>query len=312
MRTIKSLGGVLLDAIRCWQDDNVPRLAAALSYYTIFSLAPLLIIAIAIAGAFLERQELRQQILLTAHRYVGAQGTQFVQTVLDNMTEPRVSTVAGGVSLLILLFGASNVFAQLKGALNTIMNVVPKPELGITSFIRDRIFALFMVIVVGIILLIAVIVTTTISVISENPLVALPGGNHIWLLLNTLASWIIFTVAFSILYKWVPDVKVAWRDVVFGASVGALLFIVAQFLITFYLSRFGLRSVYGAAGSTIVILLWVYVSAQIIFFGAEFTQAFANRVGSGIEPADNAILVIEVRRDELDKHTSDGISDLQL
>lgn len=312
MRTLKSLGEVLLDAVRCWQDDNVPRLAAALSYYTIFSLTPLLIIAIAIAGTFLERQELRQQILLTAHRYVGAQGAQFVQAVLDNMTEPRVSTFAGGVSLLILLFGASNVFAQLKGALNTIMNVVPKPELGITSFIRDRIFALFMVIVVGIILLVAVIVTTTISVISENPLVALPGGNQIWLLLNTLASWIIFTALFATLYKWVPDVKVAWRDVVIGAGVGALLFIVGQFLITFYLRRFGLRSVYGAAGSTIVILLWVYVAAQIIFFGAEFTQAFANRVGSGVKPADNAVPVIEVRRDELEKHTSDGLSDLEV
>lgn len=312
MQVLKELGGVLLDTVRSYQDDNVPRLAAALSYYTLFSLTPLLVIAMAIAGSFLEQQELQQQILLAAQRYVGAQGALFVQTVLDNMTEPRVSTLAGSISIVILLFGASNVFAQLKSALNTIMDVAPKPELGIMSFIRDRILALLMVFSVGIVLLVAVITSTTISVLSDNPLVALPGGNQIWGTLNVFISWITFTCVFAVLYKWIPDVKVTWRDVLIGAGVGALLFIVGQYLITIYVGRVGARSIYGAAGSSIVVLLWVYLSAQIIFFGAEFTQAFANRIGSGVTPTDNAVPVIEVRRDQLEEHAPDALSDLEV
>lgn len=312
MQPLKQLWGVLIDSVSNWQDDNVPRLAAALSYYTLFSLTPLLIIAMSIAGSFLEQQELRQQIVVTTQRYVGAQGAQFVQSILENMREPRVSTLAGIISLAILLFGASNVFAQLKSALNTIMDVAPKPELGIVSFIRDRVIALLMVLSVGITLLVAVVASTTISFLSDNPFVALPGGNQIWGTLNTLFSWVVFTLVFAAIYKLIPDVKLAWRDALIGAGVGALLFIVGQYLITFYLGRIGARSVYGAAGSTIAVLLWVYLSAQIIFFGAEFTQAFANRIGSGVMPADNAVPVVEVRRDQGAEHDGESVSDLEV
>lgn len=298
MRLLRQVWTLIREVARHWQSDDVPRLAAALAYYTLFSLTPLLVIVMAIAGPFLGRESARAQILGAAQRYMGPRGALAVQEALANISQPGAGTLAGLVGLLVLFYGASNVFAHLKGALNAIMGVAPRPELGIRAFVRDRLIALAMVLAVGLLLLVSLLTGTILSLVSEFLIVTVPGGLQVWQTVDLTLSWLIVMVLFAVLYRVVPDVNLAWRDTFVGAAIGAVLFILVRAGLTLYLTRFGARSVYGAAGSFVALLLWGYFSAQVLFLGAEVTLVFAERFGAGITPTDAAIPVVEVHRDE--------------
>lgn len=279
-----------------WSEDKASRLAAALAYYTIFSIPPLLIIVIAIAAQVFERSLVQQQIVSQITGLVGQTGAEAIEAILENASEPEDSLLAATVSIITLLLGASGVFGQLHDALNTIWEVQPKPGRGLLGTLKDRFFSFTMVLGVGFLLLVSLIVSTLLQAFNELVSAALPSFLFVAQILNFLVSFSVITVLFALIYKVVPDVKVAWRDVAVGSLVTAFLFTVGKWAIGLYLGNSAPGSTYGAAGSLIVLLLWVYYSAQILFLGAEFTQVYANKYGSRIVADETAVSLTPAAR----------------
>jgi membrane protein len=275
-----------------WLDDQAPMLGAALAYYTVFSLAPLLIITIAIAGLVFGAEAAQGQIFDQLRGLLGdASGKAMEEIVQSASAEPKTGVVATVIGLVTLLFGASGVFGQLQASLNIIWGVQPKPGRGILGIIRDRILSFGFILVVGFLLLVSLLLTAAIAFVGKQFGAMVPGMEALIQLLNAILSLAVITLLFAMMFKILPDANIAWRDVWIGAFITALLFTIGKFALGFYLGRSGVASSYGAAGSFIVLLLWVYYSSQIVFFGAEFAQVYANRFGSHVTPSSNAIAV---------------------
>lgn len=272
-----------------WGEDKAPRLAAALSYYTIFSLAPLLVIAVAVAGYFVGSDQARAQVLSEIQGVVGPSGEEFVREMLNNVSRPGTGVIATVIGLATLILGASGVFGQLQEALNSIWEVEPQTEQGILELIKDRFLSFTMVLGTGFLLLVSFLLSAALSAISAHFSQLLPGSAFLWQLVNWVVSFGLIMLLFGLIFKVLPDAEIEWRDVWVGAGITAFLFVVGEFLIGLYLGRTGVGSAYGAAGSLVLILLWIYYSAQILFFGAEFTQVYARKFGSWIVPTDSAI-----------------------
>ncbi len=287
---IRSTFKLLKQAFQEWQQDQASLLAAALAYYTVFSITPLLVIAIAIAGAVFGQDTARREILEQINGLVGEQGAQAIEMALANADQPQLSSAASIISVVVLLIGASGVFAQLQQALNTVWNVKTKPDAGIGEFIRKRLLSFGMVLTIGFLLLVSLIISAMLSGISKLEINLLPGFTILWQLLNLAISFGFISLLFALIYKYLPDVKIRWQDVWVGAIITALLFTLGKFLIGLYLGRGSFASSYGAAGSLIVFLAWVFYSAQILLFGAEFTQVYARKYGKGIRPDSHAEL----------------------
>ena len=285
---IKSTFRLVKEAFQEWQQDKASLLAAALAYYTVFSITPLLVIAIAIAGAVFGQEAARGEILEQINGLVGEQGAQAIETALSNANQPQLGSVASIISVVILLIGASGVFAQLQQALNTVWNVQAKPDRGIWEFVRKRLLSFGMVLVIGFLLLVSLILSAILSGISKLEISLLPGLTPLWQVLNFGISFGFIALLFALIYKYLPDVKIRWKDVWVGAIITALLFTFGKFLIGLYLGRGSLGSTYGAAGSLIVFLAWVFYSAQILLFGAELTQVYARKYGKRIRPDRHA------------------------
>ena len=286
MRTIWSL---LKQSASEWSSDGASVLAAALAYYTIFALAPLLIIVISVAGLVFGQGQARQELLDQISQTVGSDAAGVIGTMLTNTSEAGSGILATVIGAAILIVGATGLFAQLQNALNKVWNVKPKPSAGILHMITVRLLSLGMVLVIGFLLLVSLLLSAALSVISGYFQGLLPGGDTIWQVINFLLSIFVITLLFALIFKYLPDVKIAWRDVWVGAFVTALLFSLGKFLIGFYIGTSSASSTYGAAGSLVVLLLWIYYSAQILLFGAEFTQVYGRRFGSGIQPAEYAV-----------------------
>jgi len=285
----RDLFQLLKDSVKAWSDDKASRLAAALSYYTVFSIAPLLVIVIAVAGLVLGEEAVRGQIVSQIGDTVGPETAEFIQTLIANASEPSSGIIATVVGVVTLLLGASGVFGQLQGALDTIWRVEPAPGRGILGTIQDRFLGLAMVLGIGFLLMVALVASTAISVASTfiGERLPVPAG---WLsVLDFVLSFAVITVLFAFIFKFLPRVTIAWRDVWLGAAVTSALFNVGKLLIGWYLGTSGAGSAFGAAGSLIVLLLWVYYSAQIFLLGAEFTRVYANRYGSHLRPEEGAV-----------------------
>ena len=287
---VKPFFKLLKEAFRQWQQDKASLLAAALAYYTVFSITPLLVIAIAIAGAVFGQDNARGAILEQINELVGNQGAQAIETALNNANQPQLSSVASTISVVVLLIGASGVFAQLQEALNTVWNVKAKPNGGIWQLIRKRLLSFGMVLAIGFLLLVSLILSAILSAVSNLEINLLPAFTPLWQLLNLAISFSLISLLFALIYKYLPDVKIRWKDVWVGAIMTALLFTLGKSLIGLYLGRGSLGSAYGAAGSLIVFLAWVFYSAQILLFGAEFTQVYAREYGRKIRPDRHAEL----------------------
>ena len=286
---------LLKDTGRSWMEDKVPRLAAALALYTILSAAPLLVIVLAIAGlVFGQDQSVRQQLVEQLQALVGPDAGEALKTMIDHASQPGSSITAFLVGVVVLLVGASGVFAELQDALNTIWEVKPRPGSGLLQTLRDRFLSLAMVFGTGFLLLVTLVISTALAALTRFAGLAEVGV--VGQVVNFLVSFIVVTLLFAMIYKFLPDVKVAWRDVWIGAVVTALLFDVGKVLIGLYLGHASVGSAYGAAGSLVVFVVWVYYSAMILFLGAEFTKVYANRFGSRIRPAANAVPVTDEAR----------------
>ena len=288
----KEILPILKETASEWMEDQAQSLGAALAYYTVFSLAPLLLIAIAIAGFFFGREAAQGQIFDQLRGLLGEASGKAMQDMVQNAnTKPATGVMAAFIGAVTLLFGASGVFGQLQASLNAIWGVQPKPGRGVLGIIQDRILSFGFILVVGFLLLVSLLFTAAIALVGEWFGGMVPGMEALTQILNSVLSLALITLLFATIFKFLPDAKIAWHDVWIGAFITAVLFTVGKFALGLYLGKSGVASSYGAAGSLIVLLLWVYYSSQILFFGAEFTQVYANRFGSHVAPADNAVAV---------------------
>ena len=287
----KQVWRVFKDAFGEWSKDNASRLAAALAYYTIFSIAPLLILVIAIAGLFFDSAAVRDQLMGQIQALVGGDGAEFLQTVLDNANRPGEQSgwLASAISIGLLIVGATGVLTQLQTALNTVWNVKVNPEMGFWGLIHKRVLSFGMVLGIGFILLVSLMLSAVVAGFSNYLHNIAPGLDSFSQLLSFFVSFGVTTLVFALIFKFVPDVEISWGDVWFGGIVTALLFSLGKVLIGLYLGNSSFGSTYGAAGSVIILLAWVFYSAQILFFGAELTQVYARRFGSQITPNDYAV-----------------------
>jgi membrane protein len=285
---LRVIGSVVKETAVQWDEDQASRLAASLALYTLLSIAPLLILSIAIAGMAFGEEAARGQIGREIATIVGPQAGAAIEALVANARAPEAGIVSSIVGIAVLLFGASGVFGELQTALNQIWNVKPKPGRGVRGFIRDRFFSFSMVMGVAFLLLVSLVVSAALALLTErfSELIPLPA---LWQVANLLVGIAVTTVLFALIFKIVPDAKIAWRDVWVGAFVTAVLFTLGKGLLGWYVGRSATVSPFGAAGSLVALVVWVYYSAQILFFGAEFTQVYATRFGSAIVPTDNAV-----------------------
>jgi membrane protein len=275
-----------------WQEDKVPLLAASLAYYTVFSIAPLLLIAISIAGVFFGEDAVRGEIIGQIQGLIGKEGASTIQSMLQNTQKPNSGgTIATVFSVITLLFGASGVFGQIQEALNIIWEVKPKPGRNIIKFIQSRFLSSAMVLVIGFLLLVSSVLSTVLVTITGFINRLVPGVKFLGPSFDFILSLIVVTLLFASIYKVLPDVKVPWRNLWVGSAATALLFNIGKFLIGFYLGNSNMGSTYGAAGSIIIVLVWVFYSAQILLLGAEFTQVYSKYLGKPIRPSEYAISV---------------------
>lgn len=274
-----------------WIDDKAPRLAASLALYTLMSLAPLLILVVAVAGLWFGDDAARGQIAQQLAGVLGEKGALVVQAILANAKNPSSGVLGSVVGFALAVFGASGVFGELQGTLNTIWDVDAKPGRGIWGFLRDRFFSFTLVLGVAFLLLVSLVVSAGLSAAGAYFASTLPGGAAVWQLVNFAISFGVTTLLFALIYKIVPDVYIQWRDVWVGAIATAALFTLGKFAIGLYVGRSTVASPFGAAGSVVALVVWVYYSAQILFFGAELTQVYARHHGSRIEPTKNAVPV---------------------
>jgi membrane protein len=286
---------LLVQTFEDWKEDKATRLAAALAFYTALSIAPLLVVSIAISGLALGQEAARGEIVGELQGVVGAESARTIDSMIEGANKPRTGIIATVFGVLILLFGASGVFAELQGALNTIWEVEPKPRGGFWGVVRERFLSFAMVIVLAFLLLVALVMNSVLALLGKWVAGALPGGATLWHAVTFLVSLGVATFTFVLVFKFLPDVKIAWRDVWVGALVTAALFTLGKFLIGLYMGRAAVASTYGAAGSVMVLLLWVYYSSQILFFGAELTQVYARMYGSRIVPKENARAVTDAK-----------------
>jgi membrane protein len=293
---LSSVWQLLKQTFAEWSEDKAPQLGASLAFYSALSIAPLLVIALAIAGFFLGEDAARGQIVHELQSLVGPDGGKAIEDMIQSANKPSTGIIATVLSVVTLLFGASGVFGQLQDALNTIWEVKPKSGRGFWGFVKDRFLSFTMVMGVAFLLLVSLLITAALAsfgLVAER----LPESVQ-WIaqITNMVVSFLVITALFAMMFKLLPDVKMAWSDVWLGAVVTAVLFTAGKFAIGLYLGHSSMASSYGVAGSFVVLLVWTYYSAQILFFGAELTQVYANEHGSRIVPAENAVPLTEKER----------------
>jgi membrane protein len=274
-----------------WIDDNAARVAASLAFYTLLSMAPLVLLSIALVGTLMGHSDAQSRILGEVGSVVGPQAAGALSAVVGSAQQSDSGFISSVVGIVVLLVGASGVFGELQYALDTIWGVKPKPGRGIVGVIKDRLFSFSMVIGVAFVLLVSLVISTGLSAAGRIVADALPGGALLWQAINLSLSLGVITVLFAVIFKVVPDIEIRWRDVWVGAFVTAALFSIGKYVLGLYLGTSSVASSYGAAGSVVALVVWVYYSSQLVFLGAEFTQVFARKYGAEIRPSKNAVFV---------------------
>ncbi|HYG77106.1 MAG TPA: YihY/virulence factor BrkB family protein [Planctomycetota bacterium] len=278
-------------------EDKAPRLGAALAFYAMFALAPLLVVAVAIAGLVLGNQAAQGQLVGTIAQYTGPKAAETIQGLIEGAWRSGGAGIfATVISFLTLIVIGSGLFAELQDALDTIWEVTPRPGKSWGQTIRDRFFQFLLVIGAGIFLIASVVASTVTAALIATWGSTLPGAGWISAGVNFAAPIILFTFLFALIFKFLPDVDFAWSDVWIGAFATAVLLTIGKYLISLYLAHSTVASTYGAAGSLAVLMLWIYYSAQILFLGAEFTQVYAKHYGHGMRPKADAIPLTEEAR----------------
>lgn len=271
---------LLTDTVWQWFNANAQRLGASLAFYTMFSMAPLLVVVVGIAGMVFGREAAEGQIVWQVRDLAGEQGAEVVAAMLSRVDQPAAGALATAAGVLVLLFGASAVFAELRSSLNAVWGVPDPAGAGLIAMVKDRFFSFAMVVAIGFLLLVSLVVSAALAAAGAVAGNILPLPEAVLQAASTAVSLVVISGLFALLYKVVPDARVAWTDVMTGAFVTALLFSTGKLLIGLYLGKASIGSAYGAAGSVVVLMMWVYYSAQIFFLGAVFTRLYSERHGS--------------------------------
>ncbi|MBK9046855.1 MAG: YihY/virulence factor BrkB family protein [Bacteroidia bacterium] len=294
MLSIKETATLLKDTFIKFIDDRGIKLSAALAYYTIFSLPPLLILIIAVTGFFYGQDAIEGRIYFQIQGMVGKEAALQVQEAIKNTTIDNNSNWATIVSIIALLFGATGVFSEIQDSINVIWGLKAKPKKGFIKLVINRLISFSMIITIGFLLLVSLILNALIDLFNERLQLLFPDLAVItFYVFNQLFMLSIITSLFITVFKVLPDAKINWRDVFVGSIFTSILFMAGKWIIGLYLGGSDVATAYGAAGSVIVILLWVYYSSIILFLGAEFTQIYALRHGKTIQPSDYAVFVVQ-------------------
>ena len=286
---LREVWTIIKEAAKSWMDDNATRLSAALAFYTILSIAPLLVIVTAIVGWRFGDEAASSLLQDQMRGLVGEAGAEVAKTAVENAKEPKSGILATVIGIGTLLFGASGVFGELQGALNTVWGVKPKPGRGIWGTIRARFLSFGMVLVIGFVLLVSLVMTTALQAGAKYMEGLMPGVPTLLLVANFVVTFLVITLLFALIFKFLPDAQIAWKDVWFGALATAGLFTLGKYLIGLYLSQAAPGSAFGAAGSVVAFVIWVYYSGLIVLFGAELTEVTAQYAGRQIRPAKDAV-----------------------
>ncbi|HLP17176.1 MAG TPA: YihY/virulence factor BrkB family protein [Bacteroidota bacterium] len=289
---LKKYWEVLKESFSKFVDDNVPKLGASLSYYTVFSLAPLLIIIIAVAGFIFGTDAAQGRIYDEIESLVGKDSALLIQTAIKKSADTGAGILATVISFVTLIIGSVTVFIELQDSLNIIWKVKAKPAEGaIKSFLRTRFISFTLIISIGFLLLVSLVISAGLTALGNFFSAYVPVPVFVLQVLNNLLSLAVISVLFGMIFRILPDVELSWKDVRVGSIVTALLFVVGKYLIGLYIGGSTLGSTYGAAGSLAILLVWVFYSSQILFFGAEFTFVYAEKLGSKIMPSEHAVKV---------------------
>jgi membrane protein len=278
---LRRLGTVLRKAANAWIDDHAQSMGAALSYYTVFSIAPLLLIAISVAGLVFGREAAQGAVVDQLQGLIGQNGAQAIQDLLKNVSRPSEGILATITGVVVLVIGATSVFGELQDDLDRIWQVPTRQKVaGWWAFLHARLLSIGMILAIGFLLLVSLAASAAFDAFASWSTSALAGWEGLAHVVNFVLSFVLTTALFAMIYRFMPQATIEWRDVAIGAVVTALLFAVGKYLIGLYIGKSALASGFGAAGSLAVLLAWVYYSAQIFLFGAEFTWAYAHAFGS--------------------------------
>jgi membrane protein len=288
---------LLRDTCNDWYEDRAQRIGAALAYYTIFALAPGAVIIMALAGLLLGPGA-ESQILAQFRELIGEQGAQAIEATISSARNETLGTTGTALALIPLVFGLWGVFGELQDGLNTIWGVTPKPGRRVIDIVKERFWSFAMVVGIGFLLLVSLVVSAWLAAVGTYLGHLLPVPASALEAVNFVISLLVITGSFALIFNLLPDVKIAWRDVWLGAALTSLFFTVGKFLIGLYLGKSAVASAYGAAGSLVIIVVWVYYSAQILLFGAEFTKVWTKRRGAGFVPEKSAVPVTREARAE--------------
>ena len=299
MNELKHLLRLCKEAAAAWVDDFAPSMGAAISYYTMFSLAPLLVIVIAVAGALFGTEAVQGQIAVQLVGLIGQEGALAVQALVKSANEPSRGLIAGGISIVVLIVGATTVFAELQSALDRIWHVPEraKPS-GIWGILRARVLSFGLILGLAFLLMVSLVVSAVLAALGNWSEGLFPGWELLLQSINALVTLGILTLLFAMIYKLMPSAPIAWPDVWIGAAVTALLFEIGKVLIGLYLGKSSVTESFAAAGSLVVLLAWVYYAAQVFLLGAEFTKVYANAHGSVAASKAKAATELAAQQDE--------------
>lgn len=302
----RELWDLLKETFSDWSHDRVPRLGAALAYYTIFAIVPLLIIIITMIGLIFGEEAAQGYILQQIEGLMGEQSASAIKDMIQRADRPATGGIAAVIAVATLLIAATGLFGELQDSLNTIWGIEPKEGRGIWGMVKGRFLSFVAILGIGFLLLVSLVLSAALAALGKWFSGWLPAPEAVLQVLNFLVSFGVITALFAMMFKMLPDARVAWKDVWVGAAMTALLFTVGKFAIGLYLGKSDVGSAYGAAGSLVILLIWVYYSAQILLFGAEFTQVYANREGARIVPTAEAVPVDPKKASAPDSRTKES------
>ena len=297
--SLKGVWQLLKNTFNGFIDDRIVKLSAALAYYTVFSLGPMIIMVVYVAGLLYGREAIEGTIFDELRNLVGAQPAAQIQDMIKNAALNESGPVAATIGLITLLIGATSVFAEIQDSINMIWSLKPKPKKGWLKMILNRLLSFSVIVSLGFILLVSLVLNGLIEALMQRLQARFPDTTVVVMyIINLLITFSVISTLFAVIFKVLPDALIKWKDVMVGAMVTAVLFMIGKFGITFYIGQSDVGSTYGAAGSLVVLLVWVYYSAIILYFGAEFTKYYAAEYGSHIQPSHYAVWVKNVEVEE--------------
>ncbi|RYD57173.1 MAG: YihY/virulence factor BrkB family protein [Sphingobacteriales bacterium] len=308
---IKTYLRLLKESATAFIDDNGMKLCASLAYYTVFAIGPLLLVILSLAGLFFEQEAVNGKVVYQIQSLVGAEGAATIMDIIKNMQQQNTATKFSIIGIVVLIISATGVFAEIQDSINYIWSIKAKPKKGWLKYLKDRLLSFSLIVGIGFLLIVSLLASTVVDALTERLQMMFADVAVIFfLILNHVITYIVVSGMFAVIYRVLPDARIAWKDALIGASFTGVLFLIGKIAIGLYLGNSDFGNTYGAAASIIILLSWVYYSAIILYFGAEFTKVYALNEGAGIKPYETAVFVVKEEAKELPhKHHKGGVAD---